>query len=363
MTTQGQDDVQCPAAGCTNPLEQKPTGRRRLYCSDNCGTRYRKYQQDLPKTINDAYALQTAKELEERVRVLVSLVESGQPVDALREIRQATNAFLTLRGAMVQQAHDRKIKSSELGTVLHVSPDTLRRWKEVYARRRGKRTSLPAGISKPRAEARVPSPRHPEPAPNLSDPAGPPTEGPPTTGTAATVLARALSRLHRESGLSFSALGRAVGVHRSYISRLVSGQRLPSWKTARRFAAACDADPEDLRPLWNAARGYRVPQPGTLHAALRGMNLAAGHLTPDTLTTRTGHTLTTHDVTGLLSGTRVTDWTKVETLVTALGGQPDLIRPLWETASAHPGPTVQYFNPTPAETASALKKFGIGVQP
>ncbi|MCM2393764.1 helix-turn-helix domain-containing protein [Streptomyces albipurpureus] len=359
MTSTGQE---CLAAGCEESVEQKPAGRRRRYCSDKCGVKYRKYQQDRPRNDHDAQALELARELERRVATVVQLVAACQPQAALIELCQALDDGAHLRGAVVQQAHDRKITSGEMSKRLHVSADTLNRWKDSRARRRKRDSSSPsAGTGNEPSTDRPLSRRHPEPAPRS-------TESPPADtslpDSPAKLFSQAMSRLHRESGLTFTALGEAARVDRSYVYRVVAGERLPSWKVTRRLARACDVDPGDLRPLWEAARGYRVTRPGNLHAALRGMNLAAGHLTPETLASRANYAVTQADVTGLLAGTRLTNWRKVTDLVTAMGGSPDLIRPLWEAASAHPGPTVSCFHPTttPADTPFAAM-FGLGVSP
>ncbi|GHI24262.1 hypothetical protein Shyd_56330 [Streptomyces hydrogenans] len=66
------------------------------------------------------------------------------------------------------------------------------------------------------------------------------------------------------------------------------------------------------------------------------MQLAAGNIRPDELSARTGHTLSEHQVTGLLQGTQTADWGTVSTLVTALRGQPEAIHPLWQATQPAP---------------------------
>ncbi|MGG8407320.1 helix-turn-helix domain-containing protein, partial [Streptomyces sp. 12297] len=195
--------------------------------------------------------------------------------------------------------------------------------------------------------------RHPEPAtppPPRAAGGSPDNPGPPT-GTPAATFARALSTLQRESGLSHTDLGAAARVDRSYISRIVIGERLPSWKVTRRFADACGADPEELRPLWDAARGYRPTRPGHLGALLRGMHLASGLVGADLLHARTGNQVSIDEINGLLAGTRTADWPTVEGLVTAMRAEPATVRPLWEAATTPHVP--QSLPPTPGLTTYA----------
>ncbi|MFI1018890.1 helix-turn-helix domain-containing protein [Streptomyces sp. NPDC020965] len=142
---------------------------------------------------------------------------------------------------------------------------------------------------------------------------------------------------------------RSRGVDRSYLSRIVSGERSPSWNVTRELALACDADPVEPRPLWDAARGLTAAQPTGFHAALRGMNLAAGRPTPTTLRTRTGNALSEADVTGLLNGTHVTEWPLVARLITAVGAHTDTIHP-----QRNPPVTTPTRQPTPPHPTEPL---------
>ncbi|MDX3854010.1 helix-turn-helix transcriptional regulator, partial [Streptomyces sp. AK02-01A] len=162
--------------------------------------------------------------------------------------------------------------------------------------------------------------------------------GPPTRGPAAT-LASALSHLHRVSGKSIRVLSEETGISPSYASRVFSGERLPTWKVTRKLALACDGEPDELRLLWNAARGYRVVRPTSLSAALRGLHLAAALPEPDVIRARAGNTLSLEDITSMLNGSRIPDWPRVDHLVDALRGEPETIRPLWEAAHQSLPPT------------------------
>lgn len=356
MTPKGHDRLECLAPGCRNVIEQTRSGRRRKYCSDSCGVRYRKFRSAHPEAIdNDAYAIAVAEQYAQHAQQLSQMIRDGQPVAALQLIVTCEQDWKDVKAATVQQARDRKIKSADIATALHISPDTLSRQMtaEHISSRREHRTTPPLSPPPPPTPGSAATgtsgayQRYPRPAPAPPPrPAGgfPDTDnGPPADGPAATFV-RALSHLQRTSEKTLRTLGREAGVDPSYVSRVLSGERLPSWKVARKLATACGGDPEDLRPLWDAARGYRVVQPASLHAALRGLHLSAARPDATLIRERTDNTLSVEDITGMLNGTRVPDWDEVDHLVGALHGQADTIRPLWTAArttsphAAPPGP-------------------------
>ncbi|MFB9558605.1 helix-turn-helix domain-containing protein [Streptomyces roseoviridis] len=338
MTHSVHDTTPCTNPNCSKTVQQKPKGRRRLYCSDERGRWFRRYGRPrLAGVDNDQYVTGLARAAQQGLAEVASLAEkTDEPIAALVLLLRLLADLEHLRDGLVQQSYDRKIKPSELADAVKYSPDTISRWKDAHTRRRDKRTQLP-DPHQAALRPRIPAPRHPEPGPPRRPPAdaAPGTPSPPSTSQA-SALAKALSNLQRQNKPSYSTLGQAAGVSRSYISRILSGERIPSWPVTRKITIACGGDPEVLRPMWEAARGYRIAQPPDFYAALRGMQLAAGNIRPQELSARTG--LAEHRVTGLLRGTDTADWTTVSTLVTALRGEPDAIRPLWQaTQRAHPG--------------------------
>jgi transcriptional regulator with XRE-family HTH domain len=348
--------------GCRKTVKQNHgSGRRRLYCSEKCGARSRKIRSSTPKSRdNDDYAATVAEEYVQHTVLLAQMVRESRTQDALKLVVECEKDWKDLRAAVVQQARDQKMKASAIAEVLHISPDTLIR--EVSANRSAKRRQnrAPQPPSSKPTPAGTPllSRRHPQPAqpPPQRPEGGFPAEtdnGPPAQGPAAT-LARALSHLHRLSDRTLRALSEEADVHPSYVSRVLSGERLPSWKVTRKLVAACDGDPEELRPLWNTARGYRVVQPTSLPAALRGLHLAAALPEPALISARTPEDLSENDIIRMLNGSWTPDWRSVGHLVSALHGEPETVRPLWEaTQTTHihtPSPAVPPDNP-PAQTA------------
>ncbi|MFF2306054.1 helix-turn-helix domain-containing protein [Streptomyces sp. NPDC058128] len=350
MTLSSQERTPCTNPRCNNTVEQKQKGRRRRYCSEECGRTYRRYFQPPPEaTANDQYALALAEAAHLTTgEVLFLTSKTGEPLEASRLLYRALTELEHLRAALVQQAHDQKIKPSDVAAALHVSTDTVNRWRKEATERRERAKNSPAapGPPAPTPSLSVPrprSPRHPAPGPARSAPIGgapgQPSSPVPSSTTPAASLARALSHLQRQNSPTYATLGEAIGVSRSYISRILSGERTPSWKVTLRLVEACDGDPEVVRPLWEAARGYQVAKPTSLPKALRGMQLAAGNIRPKELSARTGHVLTEQQVDGLLHGTQTADWPAVERLVTALRGHPATIHPLWQATQPSPTPS------------------------
>ncbi|MFE1383486.1 helix-turn-helix domain-containing protein [Streptomyces sp. NPDC058740] len=334
MTPIAHDTTPCTNPNCSNTVQQKPKGRRRLYCSEECGRWFRRYGRPrLADVSNDQYVTQLAQAAQQGLAQVTTLAEkTDEPIAALLLLLRLLADLEHLRDGLVQQSYDRKIKPSALADALNYSPDTISRWKDAHTRRRERRGDQPGTEPSGTAPSlRIPAPRHPAPGPPRRPPvdAAPGTPSPPST-TPASALAMALSTLQRQKRPSYSTLGAAAGVSRSYVSRIFSGERIPSWPVARTITVECGGDPEVIRPLWEAARGYRLAQPSSLHAALQGMQLAAGNIPSEELSARTG--LAEQRVAGLLHGTQTADWPTVSTLVTALQGQPETIRPLWQVA-------------------------------
>jgi transcriptional regulator with XRE-family HTH domain len=152
-------------------------------------------------------------------------------------------------------------------------------------------------------------------------------------------LASVLSSLQRASGHSLRALGTRTGLSPSFLSRLMSGERFPTWKDAAAIADACGADPLVLRRVWQDAEARRDKgvRPQTLDSALRYLHMRAGSPTPWVMASKSG-TLTEEEIIGLLDGTAVPDWEDVALLVQVLDGEPSFFRPLWERTTARRTP-------------------------
>ncbi|MFF3343167.1 helix-turn-helix domain-containing protein [Streptomyces flavidovirens] len=338
-------DYRCLNAGCQKKLDQSAAGRRRLYCSDKCGRAYRKARsaQRTPETrAHDAYAVQVAADLVRQTGMLRELVGLGEPVQALALLGKAVKDVDDLRDALVQQARDRGIKPSALAAALHISVDKLGRdhsADRVERRMRGRmertgRTPPPTSrstVSPPLlSTGSIPAGDRLLPSRRPANPEGG-AEGPSDNDPAAT-LALAFSHLQRSSHKSIRALSDEVGVSPSYISRILTGDRCPSWRIAHRLTQSCGGDPADIRPLWDTTRGHRVPEPDQLTAALRGLYLSAARPPLARVRSQSGNRLSVEHIHAVLNGSEIPPWETVDQLVGALHGQPQVFRPLWDAA-------------------------------
>lgn len=181
-----------------------------------------------------------------------------------------------------------------------------------------------------------------DPEPATSEPT--PVYEPATIRTPLQQLSSALSYPQRRNGGTLRELAHVIGVDPSYVSRIMNGERRPSWTVTASLAAACSADPADLQPLWNIVH-HRLPAPMTATAGeaaahyrafLRGLLLSAASPTPADICQASCNALTPDDVTTALQGPLVPDWTTTSRVVLALQGRTSDIHPLWQAATTLP---------------------------
>ncbi|MGW2492812.1 helix-turn-helix domain-containing protein [Streptomyces sp. NPDC001606] len=77
--------------------------------------------------------------------------------------------------------------------------------------------------------------------------------GTPTLRRPGQRLACALTLMRNASGSRQRELAEQMGVHESYVSRMLSGQRDVSWRHVRIICDECGVDPDLMQPLWEAA--------------------------------------------------------------------------------------------------------------
>ncbi|GGU60867.1 hypothetical protein GCM10010211_27160 [Streptomyces albospinus] len=378
MTPKDAGFVSCAKPGCPNKVASGTgPGRRRKYCSEACGRAVRKIRssQRIPDTrAHDEDARQVVDDLAVRVAVLREQIYAGDALAGLRQVVRLSGDVNDMTAAVVQQARDRGYKGPAIAKALSMTVDKVGRMYSAecvirrMAKRRDRRPAVPppfpARTDPPPAFARtgppVPSGRHGTSTPMArtgvdgegqgaggvrdagrrrtysgggagAGGAAGADNGPPGQDSA-RALASALSHLQRTSGKTFKALGGEARVSASYISRILSGERSPSWKVTRRMVHACGGDPETIRPLWDAAHGRRLARAGSLHAALRGLYLSAACPDLVQICVSSGNIVTEREITGLLHGALVPDWETVGRIVGVLHGRPDDIRPLWDHA-------------------------------
>ncbi|MDQ0585830.1 helix-turn-helix domain-containing protein [Streptomyces rishiriensis] len=351
MTPKDLGPAYCPNPECGKPIGRSPgSGRPRNYCSDTCGRAYRKAREKslTPDALaHQAFAGQVADELARVVTQLLQLAHTRQPLAALSLMRVAEGDLEDLKAALIQQARDDRQKNADIAQCLGLPSEQLTRKYSAEAVRRRKesrplrtrtrvrlpRQAAPAATSAPQAVSAARLPAHRRTADGGGEVTTSRARAPDRHAhSPAAVLTRALSQLQHLSGKSRRELADDIEVSASYVSRVLSGERCPSWKIARRLTLACGGDPAEIQPLWIAARGQTPAQCQSLPAALRGLHLAAARPRADQIKASTR--LTAHAITGMFNGTALPAWEDVEELAHALNAEAQPLRPLWNAARA-----------------------------
>ncbi|MFE9387596.1 helix-turn-helix transcriptional regulator [Streptomyces sp. NPDC007025] len=344
---------------CGAALTQSGHGRPRQYCDNTCGKAARNARGNSDRDTHEEHLKQTRQVAEALKRQSAALHQqlSHEITDEawthlLRRVHSAEEELRDLRTCLVQVTRDRGIPQARIAEAWEINASRISRdWPEdrydgrmrsrsrrIEARARrflppqatGAGDETGDSASRPRQTGKPPAPDTGKDADRAD-----------TGNKALSQLNTALSCLLRsDASRTVASLARAAGVSRSHVSRILAGNRFPSWKVTTALVTACDGSTDDIRPLWQAAHDSLHATPrrtldGTLHTVLRGLYLAACR--PPTATIRSASpTLTYADISGLLEGAHVPAWHVVKHLVLALHGQPDMVRPLWETAAHTP---------------------------
>lgn len=248
-------------------------GRPPTYCGPACrSAAYRRRTRTTADTrpAPDPQVARIGEDLVAQVRRLGRLAratDTGSTLEMLRQLNLLQRELADFTAAAVQRARTGGAGWNVIGESLHVSGDTARtRWSAGQVERRlNNRTKRAPARPAPRRNN--PGGREPRPSQSSARPSqnGPDTEagrGSPRRGTS---LSLALSGLHRGSGKSLRGLARDAGISASFASRVLNGDRLPSWPITEALAVACGADPSGVRSVWEDARTSSVSR-----TALRG---------------------------------------------------------------------------------------------
>ncbi|MGA4838155.1 helix-turn-helix domain-containing protein [Streptomyces sp. G45] len=375
---------------CDAPLVQRPgAGRRRRYCGTACRRRAQRLRQARAASAKDQQGplgRSVAAEVHRLARQLLDAEARAEDLGALLDRAEAVRREVEIyTAAAVQDARHRGAKWEAIAEAAHVAPDTARsRWKPERVARmmdlhaNDKRVTPPRprqGGARRRAEGdegagtpgmsgvtRVPGAaraqgtagaaqgvaRAAQGVAGVKAPVG--AKGPvgrPQDATADTVevqttdsvrqLASALTQLQANSGMTIREVADSTRLSPSFISRVLSGDRLPNWDLVCSLAVLFDSDPADLHMLYEAAHGITAPARqsvvgaiAALHAAVRGLYLAARRPPVTEIQRRSGNAVSATVVRRTLAGLDVPEWPDLQALITALGGRPADIKPLWE---------------------------------
>ncbi|WCL83144.1 helix-turn-helix domain-containing protein [Streptomyces sp. JCM 35825] len=261
-------------------VQNTGAGRRRRYCSTACRRRAQRNRQArkapvvaVQGPVGTAVAAEVRRLAQQLLDSEMRQEELGTLLERAEAIRRELDIYTA---AAVQDARHRGEKWESVAKAAHVAPETARaRWgpervarmmdlhanekRAAPARWRGLQTARPAD--------------GPE---DTADDLGGEVVSP------ASQLASALTQLQTVSGLTIREVADSTMLSPSFISRVLSGDRLPTWDLTCSLAILFGADPAELRVLFEAAHGMTAHgrQPvaaaiAQLHAAVRGLYLAA----------------------------------------------------------------------------------------
>ncbi|MGW4049529.1 helix-turn-helix domain-containing protein [Streptomyces sp. NPDC004779] len=325
MTDDNGGFAQCQ--GCSAQFPQNAgRGRRRAYCSRACRSRAQR-RRDGRSRQAPHNALPIGRSIAEELYSLAFGLLEAEYGDAdleellsrARSLAKETDYYIS---AVVRDARQKGVSWESVASGAAVSVATARaRWGEAQVMRR----------LQMRAVERVAA-RH---AP-ASVPEGCPKESREAVGRASRQLAAALSQLHQDSGLMIREVAESTELSPSYVSRILSVDRTPTWPVVHQLVNVLGGDPVELRVLWEIAQGVPPPPQDFIGAAtrltgvLRGLHLAAGNPAVKKVSEQSNGALDPTAVEEILAGTEVPTWEDTGAFVIAVGGHPADIRPQWE---------------------------------
>ncbi|MFI8943274.1 helix-turn-helix domain-containing protein [Streptomyces syringium] len=325
---------------CGGRIRQTGPGRPRRYCTPTC-RRTASHRRAGRETDTRTHTCKIADDIRWRADHLWETAQRDAPLAAHLEHSQAIRIALdAYEAAVVGAARDRGDSWADIASTVGIAADSARRrWNarnrekaETRHEQRAERAHQTGGErdapeSGPRAD-RLGSSTYVEAS-----------RSPGRADWAVNRLAPALSHLQRTSRHTVRALAEAVGVSPSYISRIFSAERIPSWPVTAALAEACGASADDLRSLWNEARGFEpMPEWGedaavrAFYAAIRGLHLAASAPTPREICAPLKGKVQRQDVEALLDGVDIPSWPTVARNILRLHGRPAQMRPAWAAA-------------------------------
>ncbi|MEV6575649.1 helix-turn-helix transcriptional regulator [Streptomyces sp. NPDC051577] len=323
----------------------KPSGRPPTYCSKDCrSAAYRNRHRSAPQRsdYHDQEVVRIAEALRTKANRALHLSRHPyvvRPLDLVKEVVRLEREVADLKAVAVRQAHEYGAGWEDIGKALSMAPghardsfasDKVAKIVDWRASRGSGPRTRDDGPTRTSSHTRIRNVTLPTPT-NASLPGHPGYQ-----------LAVALTHLHRTSALSGRGLAVELGISPSLLSRIMLGKRTPKWPVVQRFAELCQANPDDLLPLWEKAQGIRASPPPRLedHAktaralqnGLRGMWLAAAAPEPGSLC-RGSSSFTPAQITAALESTEpaahLADWQFVARLALALRGSPEDLRALW----------------------------------
>ncbi|MFF4813733.1 helix-turn-helix domain-containing protein [Kitasatospora sp. NPDC001309] len=304
-----------PCAVCEQPFRRRVgrPGRPRVYCGRRC-RRLNQQVRDAARREPRKIEQWASRIAEDMLALAGDLVEAEQEQAQLAvRLRLARDLAANAQHFIAAAVHDARTAGHSwkaVGEAAGVSADTARaRWAEGKVLQQLQRREL----------RRPPAPRAVSPTPDAPGVLR-------ARATRREQLASALATLHRRSDVTVQRAAELACCSPSYVSRVLLGERVPSWPFVHMLVTILGGNPAEIRLLWEGAHG--LAPSGRLAvgdaadqvlAALRGLHLAAGE--PD---------LRDEAYRAVLRGDVVPAWPVVSAMVIALGGQPADVRSVWE---------------------------------
>ncbi|MFI1608072.1 helix-turn-helix domain-containing protein [Streptomyces griseofuscus] len=267
-----------------------------------------------------------------------------------------------LTAGLVGRARFRRVTWASISSILRISEDTARhrytdrhilRHLTRFNRSATRLTSLATLFSSPAPQHT--SPDNPPAADSTDDSTdtlergdtGPTqTSHPAPPGGAYNRLSPILSMLIRTAQLTNKEVSSRIGCSPSYLSRFLSGERVPTWNMTRSFALVCGADPEILRTVWESEKLRQrggdplasvpdtpvLPAADRLRAAIRTLHLRAGRPAAIDIAAASNRVLSSAAVASLLEAADLPHPGALETFVRVLGGNSDHFMDLLQDA-------------------------------
>ncbi|WP_328980672.1 helix-turn-helix transcriptional regulator [Streptomyces canus] len=316
-----------------------------------------------------------ARDIQDGARDLVRLLPSFDGEEPLRRIAQLQEQLDGLTAAVVGRARYRRVTWATVSTILRISEDTARhRYTERYILRRLARfnrsettlTTL-AGLYRSTDSPDTTGEGESGAGADTCDPGSDRGDGPEqqsapieSSGAAYNRLSPILSMLIRSAQLTNKEVSARIGCSASFLSRILSGERVPTWPLTQKFAQACGADPAVLRTVWESEKlseKNREPDPdldevplpaaARLRSAIHTLHLRAGRPAPTDIAVASRWFLPASAVASVLEATVLPHHDVLETFVRVLGGDTDHFTQLLDDAhrEASESPALLHTNP------------------
>jgi transposase-like protein len=318
-------------AFCDRKFQQRSgPGRRKAYCDTSCrrrAQRERDRERRMPPTPTRPWGRDVAVDVHALAVELVEAELRGTNLKKVLEYAdQLEREVAYYRAAAIRDARESGHTWEEIAAAFGTGTETLRarfsepQLKRLFARRAKERR--PGWTPRTGRQPKTSSAK--------------PPHAPSAMAVSPSVrLGAALSHLQRASSVTVGDAARQADLSPSYVSRILAGERIPTWPVTYMLTKIFEGNPEETRILWEDAQGLRYPSrqdqdsaAQRLHAALRGLHLAAGRPGISALAKKTS--LPAGLIKATLNGEHVPDWPTTARLTTSMTADPSSIRPLWE---------------------------------